>query len=918
MNDRPVDRRDQAPSSTRAEESTEAAFSRTVEDVVESLRVDPGQGLSDEEVARRREKHGENRLRRAVRKSVWAVLVDQFKSLIFALLGAAAALSFFLGEFIQGTAILIAVLINAAIGFFTELRAMRSMEALRELERDTARVRRDGKEREVESAELVPGDLVLLEAGEVVPADLRLMETSNLQVNESALTGESVPVGKTTEAIEGDPQLADRENMAFKGTSIAIGSGIGGVTGTGMNTELGSISQMAEEAEEARSPLEQRLDKLSQRLLVVILVIAAVTALIGVVRGRDLMLMIETGVALVVAAVPEGLPIVASVALARGMWRLARRNALIERLTAVETLGAVTVICSDKTGTLTENRMALSRIRIAAGEVSIGEGENSFALDDEHIDPGDHAALKAALEVSVLCNSAVLDEGDDEERRGTGDPMEVALLEGGRHAGLDREELVGRMEEVRREEFDPDVKMMATYHRVDEGVLIAVKGAPEAVLEVCARVLGDDDEPEDLDEEARNRWQGLNDELAGKGLRALALAQKRVPDESAGPYEDLTLIGLVGLLDPPRSEVRDAVLECRRAGIRVAMVTGDQPNTARAIAAAVGLVDDSDDVRVVEGKDMPSAENKLTEEEQSHLLNTPIFARFNPAQKLDLIQIYQDAGFVVAMTGDGVNDAPALKKADIGVAMGQRGTEVARDAADMVLLDDSFATIVAAVKQGRTIFGNIRRFVVYMLSGNTGEIFAVSLMALLNAPLPLLPLQILYINIVSDVFPALALGVGETAGDVMKRPPRDPKEPILTRRIWGVIGGYGVLIGASVLIVFWLAFEFGMSRYEAVTVSFLTFGFARLWHVFNMRDADSPVFRNEITTNRYVWIAIGIGIALMLGAIYLPVLGPVLNTVPPDLQGWTLIVCGSLAPLVIGQLLKLPGPQSLFSRLFSR
>lgn len=914
MNDRPADSAEADRPSGRA--GTDGApFARPAEAVLEDLGVDPDSGLSDNEVSRRRKKHGENRLRRAARKSAWTILLDQFKSLIFALLIGAAVLSFVLSEVVQGIAILIAVIINAAIGFFTELKATRSMEALRALERETARVLRGGEEREVESSELVPGDIVLLEAGEVVPADLRLIETSNLQANESALTGEAVPVGKTTDPLEGEPPLAERKNMVFKGTSIATGSGIGVVTGTGMDTELGRISEMAEEAEEDRSPLERRLDRLSRRLLVVILVIAAVTALIGIVRGRDLMQMVETGVALVVAAVPEGLPIVASIALARGMWRLARRNALIERLNAVETLGATTVICSDKTGTLTENRMTLSRIRLAAGEVSIEKGGESFELDGDRVDPDEDAALKAALQVSVFCNGACLEGGDDEDRRGVGDPMEIALLDGARRAGIDREELVERMEEVRREEFDPDVKMMATYHRTDDGILVAVKGAPEAVLEVCARVLGEDGEAQDLDEEGRRRWLELNDELAGEGLRALALGRKTVSDKDAEPYQDLVLIGLVGLLDPPRSEVRDAVVECREAGIRVVMVTGDQPNTARAIAAAVGIVDDAEKARVVEGKDMPAGQEDLPKKERRRLLKTPIFARFNPAQKLDLIQIYQDAGFVVAMTGDGVNDAPALKKADIGVAMGQRGTEVARDAADMVLLDDSFATIVAAVRQGRAIFGNIRRFVLYMLSGNTGEIFAVSLAALLNTPLPLLPLQILYINIVSDVFPALALGVGESPGDVMKRPPRDPKEPILTRQIWAVIGGYGVLIGTSVLVVFWLAFELGMSRYEAVTVSFLTFGFARLWHVFNMRDAGSPVFRNEITTNRYVWIAIGIGIALMLAAVYLPVLGPVLNTVPPGAEGWALIACGSLAPLLIAQVLKLRGLRSLFSRL---
>ena len=885
-----------------------------VKEALGEMGVDPDQGLGEGEVDRRREEFGENRLREATRKNPWAILVDQFKSLIFALLAGAAVLSFVLSEVVQGFAILAAVAINAAIGFVTELKATRSMEALRRYERETTRVIRAGEKREVESAELVPGDIVRLTAGELVPADLRLIDTSGLQANESALTGESVPVGKTSRALEGEPPLAERENIAFKGTSIARGSGRGMVIGSGMNTELGRISEMAEDAQEARSPLERRLDQLAQRLLLVILIVAAVTAVIGVLAGRDVMLMVETGIALVVAAVPEGLPIVASVALARGMWRLARRNALIERLDAVETLGATTVICSDKTGTLTENRMALVRYGLARGEVRAAQNGEGFVIGGEPIDPDDDAQLRASLEIGVLCNAASLGgEEADGDACEEGDPMEVALLEIGRRADIRRQHLLERLPGVRCEEFDPDVKMMASYHRAEDGVLVAVKGAPEAVLDVCTRVLTEDGDTEQLDEEGRRNWLELNDDLAGSGLRALALAQKTVDSEQVEPYDGLTLVGFAGLLDPPRSEASNAMRECRDAGIHVVIVTGDQGNTARAIAAEVGLVDDAENAEVIEGAAMKPAD-QMSDEERRELLKTPIFARFSPAQKLDLIQLYQDAGYVVAMTGDGVNDAPALKTADIGIAMGQCGTEVARDAADMVLLDDSFATIVEAVRQGRAIFGNIRRFVLYMLSGNAGEIFAVSVVAFLNAPLPLLPLQILYINIVSDVFPALALGVGESSGDVMKDPPRDPKEPILTRRIWAIIGGYGILIGACALAVFFYALAHGSSQQEAVTISFLTFGFARLWHVFNMRDAGSPIFVNEITRNKFVWIAIAIGVALMLGAACLPVLTLVLDTAWPDARGWALIAIGSLAPLVAAQILKMRGPRKLIGR----
>jgi len=880
-------------------------YNRSSDEVLEAQEVDADSGLSDAEVKKRLEQHGENRLDEAQTRSTWRIFVDQFKSLIFAILFGAAALSFLFGEVIQGFAILVAIAINAAIGFFTELRATRSMEALRKMERVSARVLRDGEEQEIDAAELVPGDIVLLDSGEVVPADLRLVESGNLRLNESALTGESVPQGKMTDPLEGETEVTERENMAFKGTSVSNGSGRGVVTATGMKTELGRISRLAEEAEENQTPLEKRLDRLSRRLLVVIVIVAALVSIVGIVAGRDLLLMVETGVALIVAAVPEGLPIVASIALARGMWRLAERNALIERLSAVETLGATNVICSDKTGTLTENRMTLTRLALPEGDVDVPSDETGdFEFDGEAIDIEERPLVRRALEVGVLCNGASLKSPGSGEGA-TGDPMEVALLVGGSRAGIERDDLAGEFEEVRREEFDPSVKMMATFHRTEKGIRVAVKGAPEAVLEACTSVF-DGDKAKKLNEKARNAWLERNETTTTEGLRALALAEKTTGSEDEEPYKELTLIGLVGLLDPPRGEVREAVMECRKAGIQAVMVTGDQPSTARAIAEAVGLVDNAAEARVMMGKEMKSAE-ELSKKEKRRLLKTTIFARFDPEQKLDLIQIYQDAGKIVAMTGDGVNDAPALKKADIGVAMGQRGTEVAREAADMVLQDDSFASIVTAVRQGRTIFGNIRKFVIYMLSGNTGEIFAVSLVALLNAPLPLLPLQILYINIVSDVLPALALAVNESRGDVMKNPPRDPKEPILTRYLWGVIGAYGALIALSVLAVFWYAFQIGLDAEEAVTISFLTFGFARLWHVFNMRDPDSPIIHNEVTTNKYVWIAVATGVLLMLAAAYLPVLSPVLNTVAPSGEAWLLIVVGSLIPLIVGQIIKL-GP----------
>jgi len=873
----------------------DAPHAAAVDEVARALDVAPERGLAKAEVRRRRDAYGANRLEQKQGKRPWAILIDQAKSLVFLLLAVAAALSFAFGEVVQAVAILVALGLNVAIGFVTEWRAQRSMAALRALERMTTRVRRDGKARRVDADGLVPGDVVLLAAGDVVPADLRLVETNRLRIDESSLTGEAVPVGKTTEAVAAETPLAERGSIAFKGTSVANGSGTGLVVATGRATQLGRISRLAAEAEGAATPLEQRLDRLAQRLLAVILAMAAVVSAIGIVVGRDLELMIETGVALVVAAVPEGLPVVASIALARGMWRMARRNALIERLAAVETLGAVTVIGTDKTGTLTENRMTLGRLVLADGAVGLAgtqnpRGEARLAPAGEGPMPAE-AEIRHALEVAALCESAALDWNADVPA-GEGDPMELALITGAAAAGVDRRELLEAQPQTREVAFDPETKMMATVHGDGDDLRVAVKGAPEAVLAAATHVrTAAGTTP--LDDDGREAWRERVSALARDGLRALALAEKRTDDVDAEPYAELTLLGLVGLVDPPRDGVREAVAACRGAGIRVVMITGDQPETAVAIAREVGLVD-AGEPAVMTGPE-------LAEADRERVLATSVFARVDPAQKLDLIEIFQEAGERVAMTGDGVNDAPALEAADIGVAMGRRGTQVAKEAADMVLKDDSFATIVAAIAQGRAIFANIRRFILYMLSGNAGEIFAVSAVAVLDAPLPLLPLQILYINIVSDVFPALALGVGK-GGERMDRPPRDPKEAILTRGHWLAVGGFGLVIGAAALAVFaWALLVADLGHGEAVTLSFATFTLARLWHTFNMRDAGQPLLHDPVVRNPFVWGAIALGIALLAAALYVPPIATALETVPPSPTGWAVVLAGSLIPLLAGQ-----------------
>jgi len=906
---------DPGASEADAENGIQKPWTLSVDEVLQALDVPVDEGLDAEEVQLRRKRYGQNRLRFAEKRSALDILVEQFKSVIVALLAVASIVSFSFGEVVEGIAIGVVILINAAIGFVTELRAVRSMEALQELSQVSSKVRRGGQAKEVPAEDIVPGDIVLVDGGDVVTADLRLFEASKLQANESALTGESVPVGKQTDPVEEETPLAELHSMLFKGTAVTRGSGKGVVVATGMDTELGHISSLVEEAEEEITPLERRLSQLGHRLIWVTLGIAALVTISGVLSGRDLFLMIRSGIALAVASVPEGLPIVATVALARGMWRMARRNAVVNQLSAVETLGSTNVILTDKTGTLTENRMTVIHLLLPSAEDTssqidvTGEGletEGQFSQQDGSVvDPNEHELLRRAIEVGVLCNNASLRKDEaDEGPSSIGEPTEVALLVAGAKAGIDRHALMDDIPEVHEEAFDPQVKMMATFHqrRDGDGYLVAVKGALESVIESSTHVLTEEGRRE-LTDEDRQRWTQRNHEMAEKGLRVIATASKTVNSADEGPYQELTFLGLHALLDPPRSDVRDSIEAAQSAGLRVVMITGDQPATARNVAHAVGLVDDPG-ADVVHGGDVGDLKD-LSAEQREHVMRTPIFARVSPEQKLDLIALHQEDGAIVAMTGDGVNDAPALKKADIGVAMGQRGTQVAREAADMVLKDDRFSTIVAAIHQGRTIFNNIRKFVLYLLSCNVAEIIVVGLASLLNAPLPILPLQILFLNLVTDVFPALALGVGKGDPHIMERPPRDPEERVLMRQHWmGIIGYSSVIsvavLGALAISVLWM----GMEEAQAVTISFLTLAFAQLWHVFNMRDHDTGVFNNDVTENPWIWGALALCTVLLLLAVYVPGLADLLQVNNPGVEGWALIIGMSVIPWFAGLIIK--------------
>ena len=888
----------QPKDSSKRQHTIQAPWSSSYDDIAHSLDTDFKKGLSSKKAEHRLHRYGPNSLEQKSQVSAWSVLYEQFKNLIVLLLAAAAALSFAFGQWLEGVSICIALAINVIIGFVTEFKAKRSMEALRQMSETTARVLRDGSTMEIPSAEVVPGDITVLESGDLVAADMRLVEAARLRVNESALTGESMPVHKSTDPVDKDAPLAERPCMLYKGTALTLGSGKAIVVATGMNTEIGRISELAEAAESEEPPLEKRLDQLGNRLFWIVIVVAAIVAGVGLFSGMDTFLIVETAIALAVAAIPEGLPIVATIALARGMWRMAQRNALINRLSAVETLGTVTVLFSDKTGTLTENRMQLTTLSVlgknAIQDVQASEG-GVFEPQHEALEN----AVRQALRVGVLCTNASLGNGED---TATGDPMEVALLQAGRAAGMERPELLNTLEEQKEIAFDPELKMMATYHTREEGdgLLVAVKGAPEAVLERATQVLGPDG-PRELSEEDRDAWRRRNTELAGQGLRVLAVASHIVDSTDAAPYQNMTLVGLSGLMDPPREDVRDAVKELQEDGIDIIMVTGDQPETARNVAMQLGIVpQDAGPEYLVPGQELKSPD-AMNQDEYDRMLKAEIFTRVSPEQKLDLVGVYQKLGKITAMTGDGVNDAPALRKADIGVAMGRRGTQVAKEAADVVLKDDALSTVAMAVKQGRIIFENIRKFIVYLLSGNIGGIAIVSGAILAQAPLPLLPLQILYLNMIHDIFPALALGMSEGGDPDKIKKPREAHEPILRRDHWTAVFLYGLLIAAAVLTAFFVGLSMGLDDKTAATVGFLTLAFARTWHVFNMRDTGSGFFVNGVTTNPYVWGALVIVFAMLSAAIYLPGLSTALRTVPPTAAQWQIIIGCSFIPFVVVQ-----------------
>jgi len=874
--------------------SDESFYARSVKEVLRQLDVTVEHGLAEAEIRSRRDHYGPNELEEESTPGPYVILLNQFKSIVILILVVAALVAFLTARWPEGIALVAVTVINTALGFFTEYKAVRSMEALRQLGQQMTSVRRQGKEQEIPAAELVPGDIVLLRKEDLVPADLRVLGPEGARVNEAPLTGESVPVNKSPDRVDGAAQLHERTNMLYKGTAIEEGEVEGVVIATGRATELGRIAQLTAGAEKKVPPLQKRLDQLGKRLAWITLMIAVIVGAAGLAVGRDTVIMIETAIALGVAAIPEGLPIVATIALARGMWLMAKKNALVNRLAAVETLGATSVIFTDKTGTLTENKMAVRELVTPLETASLEEKEGTQA-DNQEMDK--ESSLLRLLKIGVLCSNAKPDEDDGY----TGDPTEVALLEAAARKGVSHRELMEEMVEEREVPFDSQAMMMATFHRKkgeddQSRYYVAVKGAPNQVLQACDHILTDRGSAS-LSEEQRKEWLEKTDDLAARGLRLLMFADKEVADVAAEAYEKLCFVGLVAMEDPPRADVRQAIEECQAAGIRVIMVTGDRADTGSAIGKKVGL---NTDGKTFLGKDLGEP-GKLSEQQRSRIHSAGVFARVTPEQKFHLVKLYQEKGRIIAMTGDGVNDTPALKQADIGIAMGLRGTDAAKQVADMVLRDDNFSTIVTAVREGRIIFANIRKSVIFMLCTNIAEVLVVTLASLGQIPIPLLPLQILFLNVLTDVFPALALGLGTGSADVMKRPPRQAEEAVLTAHHWRVIAGWSVVIGAHVLGALTIALYYlGFEEQRAVTVSFMTLALAKLWFVFNLRDRGTSIRHNDVIANTWMWGAWALCLVLLFAAVYWAPLAKILRTTPPGAEGWAVIVVLSLIPAVLG------------------
>lgn len=868
----------------------------TAEQALETLHTPAQQGLSDAEAQRRLGEHGANELQKIDGVSVWGILWEQLKNVLIIILLIAIALSAALGHGVEAITIAVIVVFAVLLGFLQEYRAERAIEALRKMAAPLATVLRNGEEKDIPAKDIVPGDLVLLTAGNLVPADGRVIKTANLHADEASLTGESIPVAKVLAPLQKpDLPVGDRHNMLFAGTAVTYGRGMMVITATGMQTEFGKIAQMLQTVKEESTPLQRNLDEVGKRLAQWAAVIVVLIAGAGIVRGQPILEMVIFGVALAVAVVPEALPAVVTISLAIGVQRMAKRNALIRHLPAVETLGSTSVICSDKTGTLTKDEMTARRIWVAGQTIDItGSGyepKGVFKMQGERIDPPE--ALRELLRAAVLTSDTRLVRGEGGVWDIKGDPTEGALVVAAAKAGIQKDQEDEHAPRTAEIPFTSESKRMITLHQTPQGLMAFAKGAPEVLVEACNTIhMPEGIIPFSLEEKAK--ILDLARSMADEALRLLAVAVKKT-DSITEMEEEMTFLGIVGMIDPPRSEAATAVRRCTEAGIRVVMITGDHPVTAQAVARELGILHGN---RVLTGNELDAMSDP---ELESVMADIDVFARVSPAHKLRLVTALQKDGRIVAMTGDGVNDAPALKKADVGVAMGISGTDVSREAADMTLTDDNFASIVAAVEEGRAIFGNIKKYLMYLLSSNVGELFLMVGASLLGAPLPLSVVQILYVNLATDGLPGLALAVDPPEGDLMRSPPRDSKGTIFTRPVvflmllggfWSAIVNLGLFLWAN---------SSGRPVAEAMTMTFLSLVLIQFFKAYSFRSDHQSVLHRPFI-NRWLNASVVCGIVMIIAVVYLPVLQRPFGTFFVSLQDWLIVlpIAATVLPVLEG------------------
>lgn len=863
-------------------------YKKSKNEILKKLDVDEKNGLSSNEALRRLEKYGKNKLVTKKKKTLFKQFLSQLKDVMIYILIIAAIISAFLGEISDALIILLVIVINAVIGVVQESKAEKALDALKELSTPKALVKRDGSLKEILSEDIVPGDIVIIDAGRYIPGDLRLIDTANLKIEESAFTGESVPSEKDASFLpDKEIPIGDQNNMAFMSTLATYGRGVGVVVGTGMNTEIGKIAKMIEQEENDETPLQKKLSELGKILGFLAVGICILIFIISFFQGRDLLEMFLTSISLAVAAIPEGLPAIVAIVLALGVQRMVKKNAIIRKLPAVETLGSVSIICSDKTGTLTQNKMTVTTVYTNDSYIK----ESEFNLNENE--------SKLLVDCMVLCNDATYSEKNQ-----TGDPTEIALLESSFKLNILKEKLEKDFKRIDEIPFDSDRKLMTTVNLIDNNkARVFTKGALDSILSICNKI-SINGKLLDFTKEYKAKVLENSNIMSDKALRVLAFAYKDISKENIvldSLEKDLIFIGMVGMIDPPRLEVKDSIKLCKNAGITPVMITGDHKNTAFAIANELGIAENIS--QAITGHEI----DKFKEEEfNEKIINYRVFARVSPEHKVKIVKAFKSHGNIVSMTGDGVNDAPSLKAADIGVAMGITGTDVSKGASDMILTDDNFSTIVSAVEEGRKIYLNIKKSIVFLLSCNLGEILTLFTAILLNWNSPLQPIHILWVNLITDSFPALALGVDKTKEDVMNNPPRNPKESIFVKsdKVQLIING--VLIGGITLFAFKLGERlYADSLIYAQTMAFVVLSVSQLFLSLSLRSNTKSAFSLGLFSNKYLVYSILLGIFLQVIIISISFIANIFKVTPLLLYDWIVVILVSLIPFAINEILKL-------------